>query len=78
MKTHIPTLVAGVIGILIGLSQLCSSSQRDIYIGIALIFYGIGTMLFGTQKKTLVIVGLVINFITIVLSLAALIYERFV
>ncbi|MBX7171245.1 MAG: hypothetical protein K1X72_09815 [Pyrinomonadaceae bacterium] len=77
MKIHIPTLVTGIIIILVGFFQLCSSSQRNTYIGIALILYGIGTMLVGTQKKALVIVGLVLNIITIVLSLVALIYERF-
>ncbi len=77
MKLHIPTFVAGIILILVGLFEFYSSSQRDVYIGIALILYGIGTIFLSTRKETMMLFGLIVNIITIILSLTALIYEWF-
>ncbi len=56
---------------------MVSHSPRDYFIGVAFALFGVGTIMIATQKKVLVKVGIAINFVTLILSLAAAIYERF-
>ena len=62
---------------LYGLIEILSFTRRDIFTGIAFVFYGVGTMMIATQKTSLTRIGIGINFITLVLVLAALLYEKF-
>jgi uncharacterized Tic20 family protein len=77
-NTNILSMLIGILLIIYGLFQTFSFNQRDIFIGIAFIFYGIGTMLTATQKPTIVKVGIVINFVTLIVSIAAALYEKFI
>lgn len=67
----------GMLLMLYGLIEIISFTKRDIFTGIAFVFYGIGTMMIATQKTNLTRIGIVVNFTTLVLVLAALLYEKF-
>lgn len=77
MSSKTSGILIGILLILYGLFRLFLFDNRDIIIGIAFVFYGIGTILTSTKDTKIVRIGIIIEFLTLILLIIALLYEKF-